>query len=320
MVGGAFKVEAIYCSPISSGHRDRQTLEILVHGATYNKKMWSGLGVGYDYNWQAHATSCGYHTLAIDRLSHSDDRDHPDPINVVQGSLHVEVVHKIIDIIRNDGGPLSRDFQNIVYVGHSFGTAIGVALAARYPNEVNAIIATGFSLTSNGTAMNSAVRLVPAAQVNRRFARLPLGYLCTEDEAGREEIFYSGFYDDSIVRHDYRRQDTATVGELCYFGYAGPAVRFVGPVLAVTGENDQIFCEDETQSCEEKLMAMLDVLFPSSPELSYYVPPNTGHSLMFHYSAPETMAVVHNFLDQYFLVPPGFGVGGRFVDGAQIVV
>lgn len=69
-ISGTF---TIYCKPHPASrpcHPRRDALQILVHGITYNKDMWSGLGLGEQYNWHTAANAEGYHTLTIDRVGH----------------------------------------------------------------------------------------------------------------------------------------------------------------------------------------------------------------------------------------------------------
>ncbi|KAK0621673.1 Alpha/Beta hydrolase protein [Bombardia bombarda] len=292
-----FKVNGIYCRPLGPG---RGVLQLLLHGGTYNKKMWSGFGIGDDYDWQATATSHGYHTLAIDRLGHGDDRQYLDPIRHVQGGLESEIIHQVIGIIRKGGfrNPLWQRFRRIAYVGHSFGTAVGIALVSKYPTDIDALVAIGFSTSFNGTSLRDLGDLTPAASVSRRFAHLPKGYLTCRSSSNREALLYAGFYDDRIPKFDYRLQDTLTVGEHCYIGFVTPAIGFTKPVLAVVGDNDKIFCDDVTESCVNKLKVTGQRLLPNS-DYHIYVPRNTGHTLMLHYTAHQTMHVVHKFLQKH---------------------
>lgn len=117
-VHGDFTINGVYCRPTNNKHRHPNTLQVLVHGVTYNSTFWSGLGFGDQYNWHVYANNEGYHTLAIDRLGHGHNSRAVDPINVIQTPMHVEVIHQVIAAIRSNsaGDGLDRAFSNIIYV------------------------------------------------------------------------------------------------------------------------------------------------------------------------------------------------------------
>lgn len=280
-----FKVHGTYCRPRNRG---RGTIQLLVHGASYDRRVWSGYGFGDNYNWQKKAAARGYHTLAIDRLGHGRDKQRLDPINVVQGVLEVEILHQIILALR-------KNFSRVVLVGHSYGSILGTALVGKYPNDVDAFVATGYSSSANFTVLD-LLELAPAAHVSPRFSRLPLGYLAGKSMSGRAEAYYGGFVNERIPEYDFWHQDTVTVGENCQSGLVGPAIGFTKPVLAVVGEYDKLFCNGELSSCDDKLKLTGETLFPNASYQSY-VALKAGHNFMLQYSAPKTFEVVHGFLN-----------------------
>ncbi|KAK3688028.1 Alpha/Beta hydrolase protein [Podospora appendiculata] len=301
-VEGDFTVHGIYCHP-TKPRLNQTTLQILVHGASYDKSMWSGYGFGDDYNWHVKATARGYHTLAIDRLAHGDDKQYLDPFTVVQGTLDREILHQVINILRTDNhhqNPLPKSFQRIIYVGHSYGTIVGIGHANKYPADLDAMVATGFTVFLNSTAIVNYLQLTPAALSSPRFAQLPYGYVTSLSKASRETSFYSGAYDPRIPLADYARRDTLTAGEVGYTSFATPAFGFARPVLLVAGEQDKITCNSPVLRCADILTTTGAVLFPNAAAREVYAPQDTGHDLTLHYSAPETMRVVHDFLDRHF--------------------
>lgn len=126
-------LEGTYCKP-SAGVRDRKTIQLLVHGISYSRSVWDGMSYSDVYDWHLSATAAGYHTIAINRLGHGHNPRHPDPIGVVQGPLHIEMLHNLIAILR-EGSMYIPSFPRVVYVGHSYGSTLGNHLAAVYPNS-----------------------------------------------------------------------------------------------------------------------------------------------------------------------------------------
>ena len=115
-VSGTFSINGVYCRPAVAKPDD--VLQILVHGITYNQTMWSGMGFGDYYNYHKFANFNGYHTLAIDRLGHGSNSEHPDPFGVVGGAIQVEIMHQLIGLVKGNsrGNPLGRTFNKIAYV------------------------------------------------------------------------------------------------------------------------------------------------------------------------------------------------------------
>jgi hypothetical protein len=120
-VSGTFTIHGVYCKPTKKVTKHADTLQLLVHGVTYNSSMWAGYGFGDKYNWHAYANDDGYHTLAIDRLGHGLSTRTADPLNAMQGPLHVEILHELIAAVRTDSAAnaLDKKFKKIAYVSKS---------------------------------------------------------------------------------------------------------------------------------------------------------------------------------------------------------
>lgn len=165
----------------------------------------------------------GYPTLSVDNLG-SGNSSHPDPLAVVQMSLQVEIIHQIIGGLRTGEllGPLrNKYFQNIIYVGHSYGSICGNALAATYPFDASALVLTGYSGEFiNGLGPLAAGIAAPAQTVMPRFANLKPGYLAQSVESGRVAGLYTslspgiGGYDPAVAQADFDNEGTVAVGEL----------------------------------------------------------------------------------------------------------
>ncbi|TVY30656.1 hypothetical protein LHYA1_G001159 [Lachnellula hyalina] len=295
LVSGSFIIDGTYCTPGSS--HDVNVLEILVHGISYDKSVWSSLGLGNEtLNWQLYAASQGYATLAIDRLGHGTNPQHPDPLNVVQGWLQLDILHQLIETIRSiPRNGLCRTFDRIVYVSHSYAGWLGTGLAAAHPKDVDAIVLTGFSVAFSNSGFEST-QVVSAANMNpKRFPSFPLGYITIAQESQREALFYAGGYSHIIAEQDYAVQDTWTIGETGNLGFFVPAVNYTGPLYITAGEEDIIFCTAPGATCEDLLNSTRE-LFPGVTEFGFKAISDTGHTLMLHDSAPEMFAEVHDFL------------------------
>ncbi len=299
-VGGTFHIAGTYCQPRG---RVRNVIQVLIHGATYSKSYWTGLGLADEYNWPRFAARRGYATLSIDRVGHGGSTPHLDPVQGEQVNIHTEVVHKIITSIKGVvGNPLGRRFHQVIVVGHSYGTTVGTALAAAHGGDIDAYVATGFSTTLDiPTSVTLALDVADAKTfLPLRFGALPPGYMVFQHESVRENAFYAGAYDPAVASYDFSVQETTTPGELLVQGVAfAPVVGFTAPVMVVTGAEDHIYCNPNQGDCNT-LLAASSFVFPDTVNYAYYAPPSTGHDIVLHYSAPTTFTVVHNWLDGIF--------------------
>jgi pimeloyl-ACP methyl ester carboxylesterase len=297
-VTGTFTIEGHYCRP-SGGAEDKNVLELLVHGISYNKLIWSGLNLGDDlYDWQLYASNHGYSTLAIDRLGHGTNPQRPDPLNIVQGYLEIQIEHQILNSIRaSPENPLGRTFGKIVYGSHSYGGWLGIGLAHLYPSDIDALVLTGFSAGVTFVPFETLQLISASLMKPERFPLTPLGYLTVKEKSQREHLFYGGAYRKAVVEWDYATEDTWTIGETSALSFVVPPTDYTGLVYVATGMDDLLFCQTSKATCETVLNETRG-LFPAVTNFGYAAIPNTGHVLMMHESAQQTFAYVHNFLSQ----------------------
>jgi pimeloyl-ACP methyl ester carboxylesterase len=251
-----------------------------------------------------YASKQGYPTLAIDRLGNGAS-DKPDPIIYVQYPFHVEILHKLLRQIRGleSGSALPRTFNKIIFVGHSFGSIIGNALVAKYPNDVDSLLLTGYSnnilLNGPGVALNSAflpTRLV--MPTNPKYNILPLGYLQLALHSAFDYLFYHpGGFDPALEQQDYTNRGTVSAGELATATLGiNTAAAFTGPVYVVTGKYDNIFCDTDcgTETSGELVNTRVD--YPAASSFDVHIVPNAGHCWHNHYTAGDAFINVHSWL------------------------
>ena len=118
-----------------------------------------------------------YATLAYNRLGVGNS-DHPDPIQVVQSTTDVEILHGIIELLRS-GWLASISFTNVIGVGHSTGSAVQLANNGKYPKDTDAAVLTGFTDQPHNLvgAFLSNNPVIAAQHDPSRFERLSNGYL-----------------------------------------------------------------------------------------------------------------------------------------------
>ncbi len=179
--GGQRIIKDIYtiygklCFPSSASiPRTIQTVQFLTHGDTLDSTYWD-IAPGYSYIDAA--VAAGYATFSYDRIGVGQSQ-HPDPLQVVQGPLQVEIAHALVTMIRNSQiGPYS--FERVVGVGHSAGSTVTQGVTTKYPQDFDAVILTGTSTSASfvGTALASFDLTIARYDASGKFAGLPNGYL-----------------------------------------------------------------------------------------------------------------------------------------------
>lgn len=160
----------------------------------------------------------GYPTLSIDRICNGLS-DHADPLAICQTNLGVETIHQIIVKARNNQlpGPANRAFSRIVYVGHSLGSITANVLHAKYPNDADASILTGWSSTVDLSILNTVFfpGSAPAALLDPvKWGSLDLNYLAFNSTSAFQTLFYHiGAYDPALFNLDYAASGTLALGE-----------------------------------------------------------------------------------------------------------
>ena len=168
------------------GDREPGTVQLLVHGATYNHLYWNfPYGNGY-YSYVDAATAAGYATFDIDRIGAGNSSHPPSAsLDLTAGAV---ALHDAVTALRS-GAVDGHAFRHVIAVGHSIGSVEIWLEAARY-HDVDAVIVTGalHALSPDIGALQSD--LYPAAD-DPAFAGSGLdpGYLTTLPGT-RESLFY----------------------------------------------------------------------------------------------------------------------------------
>ena len=174
-VSGTYNIAATLCYPASlDATKKVTTLQVLTHGVSLEKSYWD---IASNYSYVDAAAKAGYATLAYDRLGVGGS-DHPDPIQIVQAYTDVEILHGIVQLIRNaQVGSFAP--KNIVGVGHSFGSIIQLAVNGKYPNDLDASVITGFAANADYLPMTVFANNPAIAKFENpsKWGSLATGYL-----------------------------------------------------------------------------------------------------------------------------------------------
>jgi alpha-beta hydrolase superfamily lysophospholipase len=281
------------------GDREPGTVQLLVHGATYNHLYWNfPYGNGY-YSYAGAATAAGYATFDIDRIGAGNSSHPPSAgLDLAAGAV---ALHDAVTALRS-GAVDGHAFRHVIAVGHSIGSVEIWLEAARY-HDVDAVIVTGalHALSPDIGALQSD--LYPAAD-DPAFAGSGLdpGYLTTLPGT-RGSLFYDlATANPAVVAIDEASKGVTTPAELA--GAASilseppaqqPSYQITVPVLSVVGEDDNLFCTGVTAyncASQQSVRGFESQYYSPAAHLRLVVIPGTGHDLALSTTAPLTDAIM----------------------------
>ncbi|EIN11667.1 hypothetical protein PUNSTDRAFT_141952 [Punctularia strigosozonata HHB-11173 SS5] len=252
----------------------------------------------------------GYRTVSYDRLS-TGDSSRPNPYSVVQLEVELAILDKLTTLVRTGQLLDIGKSSSVVHVGHSFGSILTFALAAKYPKNTDGIILTGFSQSPSKEAS-----LITTAAFNAKMARsdnstlwgkaglnLDPGYLTWNDVYSNIMDFY---YPPGSMRDVHRYAEATkqpfTVGELLTMASSpSMAPDFTGPAMVVTGQQDAIFCGINCYYTDglpnvSSIPELTGRNLPKASAFNVLVQPNTGHALNLHLNATGAFRAINEFL------------------------
>ncbi len=284
------------CNPASG---PAHTVEILIHGSTYDHTYWDW---PYEnttlYSAVDAFTAAGYSTFNYDTIGMGQSSQLPS--SDVTTPANAYILHELVQDLRT-GTIEGASFAHVLLIGHSYGSVTATAEAATY-DDVDGLVLTGWLHTINPNFL-SLFDLIPAnLDPSGRFANLDDGYLTTGTSAvGDDSVRANAFYDaatsdPNVIASDESHKETLTVPELSTIGefLTGEySLQITVPVFLVVGGDDQFFCTDAVDcSSNARVVAEESSYYSAQAHLQAQVIPDTGHSLNLHYTAPLTYAAI----------------------------
>jgi len=126
----------LYLAPLQVRHR---TLQLLVHGATYDHRYWDAPAInGVDYSYARDMAKRGYVVLAIDQLgAGASSKPGGDFFGLAEAAAALHQVARTIRLIAPAG------CTDLAYVGHSNGSVTAIYAQATY-GDAQGLISTGW--------------------------------------------------------------------------------------------------------------------------------------------------------------------------------
>jgi pimeloyl-ACP methyl ester carboxylesterase len=274
--------------------RTATTVQLLVPGGYYGQQYWTVRGDPRQPSYVETMVRAGYATLAIDRLG--TGKSSRPPSQLYQSQTHRDTVHQVIQQLRTSG------FRRVVFVGHSFSSALSTAIAVAYPHDLDRIIYTGAASKQNEEAFGefAAEGIIPANE-ERRFRHLDNGYATTKAGARAKWMTYApGITRANVAFDELTKQPDVLPGYEAIPGNEDLR-KIKVPVLIVVGQHDRLMCGGTGVDCfsSRSLYASENRWYSPEAHLETFVLADSGHSLNLHRSAPQWIAYARSWLTRH---------------------
>jgi pimeloyl-ACP methyl ester carboxylesterase len=283
------------CTP--RGVRPR-VVQLLVHGITYTSEYWDWPGHAGRYSYVAAMHRAGYATFAIDRIGVRRSA-HPEGARVTFAA-NVATLRAVARRLRR-GSRTWRGYEHVVLVGHSYGSAIGRAVAATSAG-IDGLVASAWTNRADRAALGaSATCFAPAGGLT--------GYLTFAPGCRARLFFHRANAERRVLAEDEALKSTVTGAELASVfqadrGADGWSRRVTVPVLAAVGRLDATYCGDGGSDCARAraLHAAERPFWAGTRSLTTFVLPRSGHNLNLHRNARRFFAATACWLRRRFPV------------------
>lgn len=273
-----------------------KTVQLLVPGSTYNHSYYDMPVENGRYSYVSKALDEGFSTFNIDRLATGKSTLPSSSKYTLDSST--DAIHQVITRLR-EGQVKDRAFDKVVWVGHSLGSSMAWAQAAKYNNDVDAFVLTSMSHVVRQEEPSDAgpgedVKFEIKAKDDLKFQSKinDPGYLTTN--AGMRQFFYyTPNADPDVIKADERLKDVSTAADsdsasLPPAQSLSRAIKV--PTLLVTGDKDQ-YCTVGTCT-PETMLANERPYYSDEADLMSLVVPNSGHDVQLHKNASNTNAQI----------------------------
>lgn len=260
-----------------------KTLQVAIHGLSYNHRYWDAPTVGgYPYSYARFMALMNYAVLAIDQLgSGESSRPAGDLVTLSEAGSGV---HQVLTSLRGKKNPLAHAFDDIVLVGHSFGSITATYVQGAY-GDADALVTTGMGHVPVPSPFDPAAF---AALLQQPYFTLP--------PEARAALFYNPLLSDPDV---IARDNASLIDQIPRgFGIAFAAFQadrsldlvdqVTSPVLVQLGEVDPI--------APGSTAALEDDAWTSASSVTVQVLPAMGHDFNLHYHNVLSWLSIHGWL------------------------
>ncbi|MFI6343949.1 alpha/beta hydrolase [Streptomyces sp. NPDC050560] len=290
--GAKESISTQYCVPRGPA-RATNTVQVLVHGGTYNHAYWDFPYQRGKYSYVERANRLGYATVSLDVLG-TGASSHPDSTEVTFGAI-VETVHQVIAQVKQ--GALHRHYAQVMAVGHSFGSAELIQETAEH-HDADALVLTGSGHTTSSFVKTHDKEVYMPANRIPRFSSLDDGYQASAPGKRDVILYYPPLADPRVVAYDAATEDViSTTQQSTRPASLISLMRQIDvPVLLVDGNMDNHYCTPDVDGATDR-----DLGCASTTQFYDHEAPNftgtdcfsamlvrSGHDINLHVTAPAS--------------------------------
>jgi pimeloyl-ACP methyl ester carboxylesterase len=282
----------------AQGSIENKTVQVLIHGATYDHNYWNFPFHPETYSYVDYMTQAGYAVLYMDRIGYGESTHPPSGATV---TLHTGAftIHQVVQALRSGSvhtpgfGRLKGD--RIELVGFSLGSFIAIIESSNY-QDVDGVVLSSYSHTVGSGGIASFGLVIPAFQ-DPKFVGFPGDYLSEAPGAREFLFFHAPDFEQTVFDLDNALRQTWTVGELNDIipSLGEPAAMHV-PLLVVDGDFDTISCN--TPCTANNWLATEPSFYPADTCAEVKIIPDAGHSLALHKNARDFFGAAQEWSDR----------------------
>ncbi|KAJ7136310.1 hypothetical protein C8R43DRAFT_894044 [Mycena crocata] len=305
-VDDTYDIYGIFCQPNTRANKNKDVLQLLVHGLTYNSQYWSPAVEEFrNYLQYSYATfSCdrGLSSLAVDVLGVGLST-RPRNASDVQFPTAYGALSRVAHRLKTSSlFPGVQPFKKVIAIGHSAGSALlnfgAIVEGPRSPFD--GLILTGLlNVAPNPSTLPVRTRARDAEPV--RWSTLDPAYLTVSNRS----VFYPGdasTFSPRMVVLDGFTKDVGAVSIFAQITTTSLTTEYTGPVAKVVGSEDQFQCVGSDRCVHVAALTSAEhALWPESRSFELVVEHGSGHdmNLDFFANGPFTTFVrlVNQFAD-----------------------
>ncbi|KAF2462352.1 hypothetical protein BDY21DRAFT_12345 [Lineolata rhizophorae] len=183
-------------------------------------------------------------------------------------------------------------------MGFSFGCYTAHGAVALTPDVADAVILTAISFNETGLNVNGLLRSYVPRIVNLQnpalFGDRDNGFMTWVDNFAQiHNYFQKPNYDDETADFaEFSKQPFAVTEFLTLLSAPRDTSDYEGPVLAITGDTDYIFCDGYCYSIFDE---PAETLYRNSANFSRVLHPGASYNINFHHNATGAYTVITGF-------------------------
>jgi pimeloyl-ACP methyl ester carboxylesterase len=294
------------------GSIEHKTIQVVIHGATYDHNMWNFPYQPERYSYVNYMTAAGYTVLNLDRIGYGESTYPPSGFADLDLHKAAFTIHQVVQVLRS-GTLLVPGFgfvkgEKVELVGHSLGSFTASIEAATY-DDVDGVILSGYTHTVGPGGFLGFSLAFPAA-FDPKFAPLGLAFdYLSLSQSSRDILFnYLPNMDSAAEQADYDLRMSVPAGDLADIFPSFPATFGMHvPTLLVVGNFDSIACAANDCTASNTL-ATEPGNYPADACLEMQIIPNAGHALNIQLNAQDWFGVAREWSDRRVgvstMVPP----------------